>query len=61
MAVAAQIDILPTGKSERGTARHQMRLRVRSARRRARRPRFSFHNLSATGLLIECASQLRCR
>jgi len=58
MAVAAQIDILPTGKSERGTARHQMRLRVRSAPSAGEAAEVLIHNLSATGLLIECASQL---
>jgi transcriptional regulator with XRE-family HTH domain len=58
MAVAAHFDILPTGKSERGTARHQMRLRVRSAAPAGEAGDVLIHNLSATGLLLESASPL---
>jgi len=58
MAVAAQFDILPQGKSDRGKARHQMRLRVRGAAPSGDASDVLIHNLSATGLLIESASQL---
>lgn len=58
MAVAAQFDILPTGKHQRGMARHQMRLRVRSAPPAGEAAEVLIHNLSATGLLLESASPL---
>lgn len=58
MAVAAQFDILPMGKNTRGTARHQMRLRVRSAAGSGGAADVLVHNLSATGMLLESASQL---
>jgi transcriptional regulator with XRE-family HTH domain len=58
MAVAAQFDILPTGNDQRGTGRHQMRLRVRGAPPAADAADVLIHNLSSTGLLLESASQL---
>ena len=58
MAVAAQFDILPTGNNQRGTARQQMRLRVRGAPPAGEVADVLIHNLSSTGLLLECTSQL---
>ena len=58
MAVAAQFDILPTGNDQRGTGRHQMRLRVRGAPPVGEVADVLIHNLSSTGLLLESASGL---
>lgn len=58
MAVAAQFDILATGNDQRGTTRHQMRLRVRGAPLAGEVADVLIHNLSPTGLLLESASQL---
>jgi len=58
MTVAAQFDILSKDKSTRGTARHQMRLRVRGAPGSGEAADVLIHNLSATGLLLESASRL---
>lgn len=58
MPVAAQFDILSNSRNTRGTARHQMRLRVRGAPGSGEAADVLIHNLSATGLLLESASRL---
>ena len=58
MAVAAQFEILSEDRNTRGTARHQMRLRVRGAPGSGDPTDVLIHNLSATGMLLESASQL---
>ncbi len=58
MAVAAQFDILPKGENQRGTARHQIRLRVRGGAVSGGASDVLIHNLSTTGMLIESTAQL---
>ena len=58
MAVAAQFDILPKGDNQRGTARHQIRLRVRGGAVSGETSDVLILNLSTSGMLLESSAQL---
>lgn len=58
MAVAAQFDISPAGGNQRGTGRHQIRLRVPGGSASGETSDVLIHNLSTTGLLLESPAHL---
>ena len=58
MVVAAQFDRLLKSENKRGTARHQIRLRISGNSTTGDGSDVLIHNLSSTGLLLESAMQL---